>query len=55
MSIDAMLGLLPFAILIVIIVCWVRCLGDCDWDNGCDESQCHSCPFPCDKHEIGKW
>lgn len=49
-SVKAIISLLVLVVLIAAIVYWLKCLCNCDWDNGCDESQCSSCPFPCDKH-----
>lgn len=30
---------------------WIVCLTKWDGDGHCDETQCPSCPFPCDKHD----
>ncbi|MBR2493594.1 MAG: hypothetical protein IKB64_09105 [Paludibacteraceae bacterium] len=45
--------LLNAASLIIGIICVIICIKEIlnwDGDTSCDETQCSTCPFPCEKH-----
>lgn len=53
----AVLGPLAVAGLVCILVAvgmWIVALCKWDGDDTCDESECDTCPFPCDKHTEGR-
>lgn len=58
---ESMFGALFVVMTITLIVYWLTCLVAWDGEERCDESQCSSCPFPCEKHgsrneeENQKW
>ena len=44
------LAIVAVAFALVCVVAWVYAMSHWDGQGGCDESQCDSCPFPCEKH-----
>ena len=36
---------------VAMIVYWIYRLAQWDGDDRCDETQCDTCPFPCEKHK----
>ena len=36
---------------IAVIAYWIYRLAQWDGDDRCDETQCDTCPFPCEKHK----
>lgn len=49
------LGCLVILAAVLIVVLWIVTLTRWKGGKGCDESQCDSCPFPCEKHQNNKW
>ena len=50
------LGCLVILAAVLIAVLWIVALTRWKGGKGCDESQCDSCPFPCEKHQNNdKW
>lgn len=49
------LGCLVILAALLIAVLWIVTLTHWKGGEGCDESQCDSCPFPCEKHQNNKW
>ena len=44
-------GILGLAFMILmgaILVIWIRALAESDGSCPCDESECETCPFPCE-------
>lgn len=46
----AALNLTAIIAAVAAAVFWIVCLVNWDGDCSCDETQCGSCPFPCEKH-----
>lgn len=44
------LAIAAVAFALVCVVAWVYAMTLWDRQGGCDESQCDTCPFPCEKH-----
>ena len=44
------LGLVAAAAVLALVIYWVYRLAKWDGDGSCDETECPSCPFPCEKH-----
>lgn len=36
---------------LIVFIYWLSCLVRRDGRERCDETQCDTCPFPCEKHE----
>ena len=46
-----LLALVAAVFALVCVVAWLYAMTRWDKQGGCDESQCDSCPFPCEKHD----
>ena len=53
----AMLRILAVAGMMAIfaaVIIWIVAIVKWDGNYTCDESDCDTCPFPCDKHTEGR-
>lgn len=49
----AAINLIPIIVGVLIFAVWMHALVN--WDGStCDDDQCETCPFPCDKHDKHK-
>lgn len=53
--VEAVFNLASLLLGLACLVIWIIALANWDGESSCDESECDTCSFPCDKHtERGK-